>query len=301
MQILYSMNRDQKITQDSSIKRYRQAVDKSFDLYLYALLHLYKICGLSLREYNRRKEKYIQSEADLSFTPTLWENEIVKTLHNNLGLQKRWKQSGMLGQVDLDYLKKIYKEFSKTEEYEAYRKKENPSVEDHRSVLQVLNKTCFKDEGFLDLMEAFNSLWVVDESLVLGAMKRTLKILPTNDDNFFNAFLPEDEPVNEFGEELLKMVIREEDALLEIIQPALQNWDITRVAIIDLILLKMAVSELMKFPTIPTKVTLNEYVEISKQYSTEKSKDFINGILDRLMKQLEKEGKITKEGRGLVG
>ena len=83
-------------------------------------------------------------------------------------------------------------------------------------------------------------------------------------------------------------------------EPTLKNWDVDRVAIIDMILLKMALSELMIFPTIPTKVTLNEFVEISKMYSTEKSKDFINGILDRLMKKLNKEGKIKKEGRGLL-
>ena len=85
-----------------------------------------------------------------------------------------------------------------------------------------------------------------------------------------------------------------------IIEPSLKNWDADRVAVIDMIILKMALVELMSFPTIPTKVTLNEFVEIAKKYSTEKSKDFINGILDRLMKQLEKEGKIKKEGRGLI-
>jgi len=87
--------------------------------------------------------------------------------------------------------------------------------------------------------------------------------------------------------------------LLGIIEPTLKNWDADRVAIIDMVLLKMALSELTSFPTIPTKVTLNEFVEISKLYSTDKSKDFINGILDRLMKKLNKEGKIQKEGRGL--
>ena len=80
----------------------------------------------------------------------------------------------------------------------------------------------------------------------------------------------------------------------------MKNWDAERVAVIDMILLKMAVCELVSFPTIPTKVTLNEFVEISKMYSTDKSKDFINGILDRLLKKLEKEGKVTKEGRGLI-
>ena len=99
---------------------------------------------------------------------------------------------------------------------------------------------------------------------------------------------------------MLSNVHNQNSELLEIIEPSLKNWDADRVAIIDMISLKMALSELMIFPTIPTKVTINEFVEISKMYSTEKSKDFINGILDRLMKKLDKEGKIKKEGRGLI-
>ena len=111
---------------------------------------------------------------------------------------------------------------------------------------------------------------------------------------------PNYETIKEFGESLLLDVINNNENLLATIEPALNNWDADRVAVIDMIILKMALSELLNFPTIPTKVTLNEFVEIAKLYSTDKSKDFINGILDRLFKKLDKEGKIKKEGRGLV-
>jgi N utilization substance protein B len=86
----------------------------------------------------------------------------------------------------------------------------------------------------------------------------------------------------------------------EIIKPFLENWDFDRMAVIDRISLKLAIAEFMEFPSIPSKVTLNEYVDLSKSYSTEKSKEFVNGILDRMLKQLIKDGKINKEGRGLV-
>lgn len=130
-------------------------------------------------------------------------------------------------------------------------------------------------------------------------MKKTIKALPV-DGTFYQEYEPADETVKEFGEVLLKKVCEEDGDLSEIIEPMLKNWDAERVAVIDMILLKMAVCELVSFPTIPTKVTLNEFVEISKLYSTDKSKDFINGILDRLMKKLDKDGKIVKEGRGLI-
>jgi N utilization substance protein B len=141
--------------------------------------------------------------------------------------------------------------------------------------------------------------WADDESLVMGAMKKTLKSMPVSGP-FYQEHEPSDETVREFGAELLMRTAQEDAALLAEIQPTLKNWDADRVAILDMIMLKMALCELLHFPTIPTKVTLNEFVEISKIYSTDKSKEFINGILDRLMKKLLEEGRIVKEGRGLI-
>jgi N utilization substance protein B len=141
--------------------------------------------------------------------------------------------------------------------------------------------------------------WIHDKSLVVGAIKKTIKALPATP-NFYEDHLPDDETVKEFGEELLHKVLFFDEELLELVKPALKNWDLNRVAVIDLILIKMALCEMLYFPTIPVKVTINEFIDISKIYSTPKSKDFINGILDRLMKKLTEEGKIVKEGRGLI-
>ena len=99
---------------------------------------------------------------------------------------------------------------------------------------------------------------------------------------------------------LLKVTIKKKKDLMGHVIPVLENWDHERLALVDTILLQMAVCELLEFPTIPSKVTLNEYVELAKNYSTAKSKEFINGILDKLMVDLTANGKIVKEGRGLV-
>jgi len=143
-------------------------------------------------------------------------------------------------------------------------------------------------------------LWSVDKSLIVGAMKKTIKAFPVEED-FLENYLPQHETVRDFGEELLKNVLGANAKLLEIITPSLKNWDADRVAVLDMIILKMALTEFLYFPSIPTKVTLNEFVDMSKSYSTDKSKDFINGILDRLLKNLTKDGMINKEGRGLQG
>ena len=148
-------------------------------------------------------------------------------------------------------------------------------------------------------MEDHYGTWYDDKSVVVGATKKTLKSLPSKDEKFFMEYYPSDETVNEFGYQLFEKTLGSDDALLEYIRPTLKNWDTERLAIIDMILLKMAICELLNFSSIPTKVTINEYIDIAKNYSTAKSKDFINGILDRIMKDFGSEGLIQKEGRGL--
>jgi N utilization substance protein B len=148
------------------------------------------------------------------------------------------------------------------------------------------------------MVEDYYTNWFDDSSLVIGTLKKIIKALPL-EGKFFKQYYPDTETVG-FGKELLNRTVLEDSDFHDLIEPALKNWDSERLAIIDMILLKMALCEFTGFPTVPTKVSLNEYVEVAKMYSTPKSKDFINGILDRLMKQLEANGKIKKEGRGLI-
>ncbi|MEO1438126.1 MAG: transcription antitermination factor NusB, partial [Bacteroidota bacterium] len=175
---------------------------------------------------------------------------------------------------------------------------EDKTLLDHREVLLKLYKYLVKHDLFNEQMEDFSPTWQDDKSLVIGTMKKTIKG-DAGDTDFFSQYRPDDETVQEFGANLLHKCLIFNDDHLDIIRPKLKNWEADRVASVDMILLKMAICEFMHFPTIPTKVTLNEYVDISKLYSTPKSKEFINGILDKLMKELHQEGKINKEGRGL--
>ena len=148
-------------------------------------------------------------------------------------------------------------------------------------------------------MEDHYGTWQDDKSVVIGSVKKTLKRLPEEKEDFIMEYYPADETVNEFGFQLLDNTLNGDDTLLKHIEPTLKNWDSERLAIIDMILLKMATSEFIFFESIPTKVTVNEYVDIAKNYSTAKSKDFINGVLDRIMKDFEESGLIKKSGRGL--
>ena len=126
-----------------------------------------------------------------------------------------------------------------------------------------------------------------------------MKALPT-EGAFYQEHIPDEDTVKDFGEFLLEKTYYENEMLENLINPVLENWDSERVAIIDMILIKMGIVEMMNIKTIPTKVSLDEYVELSKNYSTDKSKEFVNGVLDKLLKNLIEQGHIIKEGRGLL-
>ena len=299
MQMLYTMSRDKELTYDDVLTHYRKNIQKSFELYLFNVLQLTKVAEFAQKDAAKRASKHLPTEEDKKFTPKLFDNDLLQSIASNSGFKDLVKSREVDMLLDEDSLRRYYLDFAKTEDYKTYLNQTEDSPQHHRDILLQLFKSCTSDESFDEEMEGLFTCWMDDKSLVVGSMKKTIKNLPVATD-FYEAYRPTDETTVDFGEVLLEKVINEDAKLLEVIEPTLKNWDVDRVAIIDMILLKMALCELTSFPTIPTKVTLNEFVEISKLYSTDKSKDFINGILDRLMKQLNKDGKIKKEGRGLL-
>lgn len=298
MQILYAMSRDKKLGNDEALRQYRDSVRQSFELYLFSLLQVMRIADYARQDAANRMAKLLPTQEDRQFRAKLSENPHVRSILENDGFNRLVRLYKLQDRIDEGKIRQLYYDFAKTDEYREYLFHSDTDNEENTKILLALYKHCMNNEMFTDMVEDNYSLWEDDESLIVGAIKKTLKALPATL-HFYEEYRPSTEATVEFGETLFKKVNDEDAELLQIIEPTLKNWDAERVAIMDMIMLKMALCELMDFPTIPTKVTLNEFVEISKMYSTDKSKDFINGILDRLMKQLHKDGKIKKEGRGL--
>lgn len=299
MQVLYSISRDPILHTRDALSRYRSSINLSFELYLFNLWQLLQIASYARQDAKHKNEKLLPTEADRQFTAKLYNNNHSQSIAKNAEFLSLAKMHELAQKTDRDIIRKLYMEFAKEEEYQQYLAQDEMDQDSHVYILLQLYKFCVTHELFVDMVEDHYPTWVDDRSLIVGSMKKTLKALPADSD-FLDAYKPTEETTKDFGEVLLLYVLHEDAELLKIIEPTLKNWDADRVAIIDMILLKMAIAELINFPTIPTKVTLNEFVEISKLYSTDKSKDFINGILDRLMKKLDKDGRINKEGRGLM-
>jgi N utilization substance protein B len=299
MQLLYMLNRDEQIAFTDLVKDYNDGIWKTYELYIFQLHLLLKVAQYAEKDAANRSAKLLPGDADRSFTPRLYTNECTQSLANHvvfLNIAAKYKVNEGL---DEDHIRTLYQAFADTDEYRNYLHMAEPGLDDHKKILVELYRFLVNHDLFVEMSEDRYNNWQDDESLVTGAMKKTLKVMPVQGE-FYKEHEPADETVREFGEQLLRKTCQEDLALFNEIEPTLKNWDADRVAILDMIMLKMALCELLHFPTIPTKVTLNEYVEISKSYSTDKSKDFINGILDRLMKKLIKEERIVKEGRGLI-
>ncbi len=299
MQLLYQLNRDESVTFPEVIQRYKDGINTTFETYIHQLWYFVKVAEFSLEDANRRLNKHVPTGQDKTFKPILATNPATKSLSEHKTFLSLVDKFNVHKGFDQDQVRVLYNEFMNEPSYEAYINKADHTNEDHIQILLELYKFLMSKELFVGFTADRYMSWEDDESLVVGAMKRTIKALPATED-FYKEFQPNDDTVKEFGEGLLRKVCQEDEPLYNRIVPNLENWEPDRVALLDMIMLKMALAELLHFPTIPTKVTLNEYVEISKVYSTDKSKEFINGILDKLFKNLSESGEIVKEGRGLL-
>ena len=299
MQILYAQNRTTGMTREEVLRAYRRSIEQSQDLFLFNLDLLFSVAEFAEEIKRRKKDKFRPTADDLSFEPRLATNPVSRSVLGNMDFQRLADKKHFATKYDESKLQTLYADFAATPDYQVYLKSEADEVADRETIL-VLYKKLLKTELFHALLQDNFPNWIDDDSHIIGAMKKTIKALPS-EGHFWERHYPTEETTEEFGETLLIRVLEDEDELRAKIDPMLKNWAADRVAVIDMILLKMALAEMLHFSSIPTKVTINEYVEVSKMYSTEKSKDFINGILDRLMKQLLESGEIAKAGRGLKG
>ncbi len=298
MQLLYNLQADKDLKASDLQGIYRKGVNQTYDLFLFSLYVVLKTTRIALEEEERRKAKLLPKDEDRNFTPKLYQNPLIQELENSEHFTSIIEKKNFAALVDGDLVRQIYRKFAKEEVYREYVNSETGDKE-HRKALLDLFRFMRKSEVFEELLESNFSNWEDDKSLVIGAVKKVVKALPGQPDDFLKEHYPDEETWKEFGEQLLQLTIEENSELRKTINPALKNWDEDRLNTVDNILIKMALCEMLHFPTIPTTVTINEYMEVSKDYSTARSKDFLNGILDKLAGDLREKGMIKKKGRGL--
>lgn len=299
MQLLYSLDRDPGVSHKELLARYDKAVDLAYESLMFNIFLILEICHQAVADRDTRHAKLRPAADDLAWTARLYENELMQSLARNKALRTYFDKRSFSARLDQELIMKMYNTFSKSPEYRKYVMNEVDDAGDREYLLDIY-RDLRKNEIYEEIVDDQYSFWQEDKSLVIGALKKVIKQLPEANERFFEEYLPDDDTVKDFGRRLIEVTMEQAPELEKLIEPTLKNWDMERLAVLDVIIIKMALVEFLHFPTIPTKVTLDEYVDISKEYSTPKSKDFVNGILDKLMKTLLEDGQIKKEGRGLL-
>ncbi len=278
---------------------------------LESIQNLYLIMVSVLMEIRRKEEEFLEiaakkhlaTEKDKNPNKKFIKNRVLVSLdHNNLladNLEKfkiiNWKQND-------DMILLLLEETKKSKLYLDYlASKENSFEEDKQFVAKLFEEVIATNEKLFDYLEDFRLTWVDDIPLVNTMFLKQLKTL--EESNLFILGIPtlyKDAEDKDFAKDLFrKTVLNEQDLAKEYLDRT-PNWDPERISEIDTIMLKMAICEFLRFPSIPIKVTINEYLEIAKEYATPKSSIFINGILDNLVKEYQKTNKLNKTGRGLM-
>lgn len=305
LQTIYACQQNTSMSEEGTQRLFQKSINDVYRLFLYQVLILTEVAKYVTEDKRKRSRKHLVTDEDKNLSTRIWNNKIVQAIVNDEEFQRKVKSEKLSYLVDKDMVKNLYKMLTKKPEYKEYVSKVEPKTKDDKQIL----KTLFRDvmqasELYGDYLDDHFTNWMDDDQTIESAIVSMILNFKAPSNKAPILALKKvrdwDEKV-QFGKELLQHTLKHKEDLIELITPQLQNWELDRVSQIDVILLQLALSELLYFPTIPVKVSINEYIDISKSYSTPKSKDFINGILDKLMNSLKEEGRITKLGRGLVG
>ena len=303
MQSVYSFKVGEGKMLDDEIVFFKDSIAKSYDLYflMFSLLKSIKqYVDDQLVTYNTHKilkdQKYLKLKR-------LSDNRFLEFINQHKVLNKYLKNKKFIS-WDLEFIftKDLVEEIISNEAFIVYLDNKSPSEKDDLEWLIKSFKNIIASSSYLyNYLEDNNLTWIDDLPVVNTFILKTLKKLKTN--NLESLKFPKiDESFDdiEFGIQLLKKSILEEEKLLKELEGKTPNWGAERIAQMDKVILKIAIAEILHFPEIPTKVTINEYLEISKDYSTPNSNNFINGVLDKLVREFVDEKRMIKQGRGLL-
>lgn len=301
MQAIYSHFQSGDEKQDIEEKNLLSSMDKIYDLYLYQLAFLVELQHEAYKEREDAKSKHFPTADDLLPETNFTRNKALNAITKSEELLALLKSKKISWSANSDQMNKIFRRIRNTDEYKSYFRLPQTSIEDDIEFIQFIYKTYVFDNEFVEgYYEELNIHWYDDIFVVNPAVSKTIKQIEEDKPVVLLPLYKEKEEDREFAVELFRKVIRFSDEYEEWIKNKAQNWELERIAVMDIMLMKMAICEVLNFENVPIKVSLNEYIELAKSFSTPKSSVFINGILDKLVAELKEQGKIKKSGRGLI-
>ena len=304
LQAIYAYRQSDSSNLPQAERQLLEGVDELYKLFVYQLSFWVEIKRFAERRIEENKQKHFPTEEDLNPNMKFVNNRILNALEENRHLMKLEEQY----KIDWfdsreDFIRNMFVKLTETPEYEEYMNNGKDSFSDDKHFLVEVIDNYMPENGLLfdyysDRDLTFNS----DYQLAIYLLWKFVSEMPSSFDA--SSLLPpmykSEEEDKEFVVKLFEKTILHADEYMEMVKANISNWDYDRLALMDKILIFMAVTEFIEFHSIPVKVTINEYIEISKFYSTPESRRFVNGMLDRLSTELKEEGKMVKTGLGLV-
>ena len=303
MQIIYSF----KGTESDDLMRYDRfllkSIDSMLDLYFVLMSLMIEVHKQAESFIDKSQQKHLATKEDKNPNRKFLNNEVLLQLKTNETLVDIIKDRSLnFWELDNEYVDLIFKTLLNSDLYKDYMStKTSTFKEDKDFVVDFFKEIIAPNDKLYDYLEDKNITWVDDLPVVNTALVKLLRKNKLNVSNqYFIPTLLKDDEDKDFALALLKKTILNLSLYSEEIENKTQNWDKDRIANIDFVLLQMAICEFQKFPSIPVKVTINEYFEIAKEYSTPKSSIFINGVLDKIVKEYTEKRILNKVGRGLM-
>lgn len=291
-QTIYELGQqDDTVTAEIALQYFTKKLDNTTAL-LANIGHLmFQISEYVLIYANQKASKHLVTEADLNINTKLAGNIVIANLKRNNQFSEAVKKAQIANHSDLELVKKLFLKFISTAEYQQYILTGENNLSEDRSIMHELVKVCiFENDDTTSFLSENYLSWYTDEDMVKAW---TEKIIQSPNSFTFMKLISKDKL--EYAHDLISCYYEKKEIVFALIEPKLVNWDADRVALIDLILLHLGICELLYFPTIPIKVTINEYIDLAKSFSTLQSGQFVNGLLDNVRKELEEQLKINKQ------
>lgn len=298
MQALYSFFQHEKADIAMFEREMFKNLDKLFELYLSILGLVSDIHHVALIMMDENKNKRLPNSADLDPNLKFVQNSLLLGISENKELRLQLEKRKISWQNDFDVVRKLFVEIRNGEAYKSYMASSSSnSVEDRDFVIAIITEHLSENEVLISLFEDKNMHWVDDTFVAFNSIIRNFEDF--NGEFALSPLLKDEKDDTEFMSLLFKKTIVYREQFEELIGRHTQNWEVERIANMDMLLMQMALAEIMHIPNIPVKASLNEYIDISKEYSTPNSKVFVNGVLDKIIAELKRDNKISKTGRGL--
>lgn len=302
LQTLYAYYQAENDQLNLAEKELNKNINKSYDLYHYLLIMIMEITDLAESRIEIARNKRIPSEEDLNPNTRFVDNKLTHQLRHCDQLL-RYADAKKLSWLNYpELIKELYNLLIEDEAFIEYMKREESGyTEDKKIIYRIFTNIILPNENMESVLEEQSIYWNDDLEFMISMIIKTLKRFNVEDEQVKLLDLYKNPEDKDFAIELFRKSIMNKNEYLTYIKKNTKNWDMDRIAFMDILIMQMAIAEIIGFSSIPTKVTLNEYLEIAKFYSTTKSNVFINGVLDKVVAELKDENKVKKTGRGLIG